>query len=122
MSPENGVLCSFRETRFISGRACKVLLAFLCRNEEGKSLPRTRDNRSPSCGDLARAGAMDQGDNKIAAGSQNLGNVAGPQARAIFPKADIAYRMRTVFDTPMPRLSSSKRSGLVLEEESKDKR
>ncbi len=51
----------------------------------------------PSCRDLGRAGAVDQGDREIAEGGQNLWGVASAQAGTVFLEADIprdAQRVR----------------------------
>jgi hypothetical protein len=45
---------------------------------------------------------MDQGDNQIAQGGQDLWGIAGAQAGAILAKADIAHKVQAVFNVPMP--------------------
>ena len=51
--------------------------------------------------DLAGTGAMDRSDGEITQGCHDWWGVAGAQARAIFPKADIAHRVGAIFDTPV---------------------
>ena len=57
---------------------------------------------SASGRDLEVAAPMQEGDGQIAQGSHHLGRVAGAQARAVFPKGDIANIMQRVFNTPVP--------------------
>ena len=57
---------------------------------------------SPSGRDLEVAVPMQEGDGQIAQGGHHLRRVPGAQARAVFPKGDVADIMQRVLNTPVP--------------------
>ncbi len=66
-------------------------------------------------GDLRGAEAMDQGDDEIAQGGEDLRSMASAQAGAIFAKVDIAHIMETIFNAPMStiQVQQALRAGLA---------
>jgi len=56
----------------------------------------------PGCLDVTVAATVDEGNGEMTKRSQNVWSIASPQAGTVFATADIAHRMGTAFDAPMP--------------------
>ena len=69
--------------------------------EEVEGTARMIGEGATTRGDVARPGAVDEGNGKIAAGSKNLRGIAGAEAGAVFAKGDIAHVVQAIFDLPV---------------------
>src|SRR5437763_15763181 len=54
---------------------------------------------------------MNEGNDQIAQGSQNLWRLTAAQARAVFPEGDIPHIMQAVFNTPMATVQLEEPTG-----------